>query len=163
MNKEIHMGQIEVGISEDELIASGIGSCLVITLYDSKQKIGALAHTMLPARRMILEARNSEHERRKTNPGPPDTRYADTAIDVMLNKIEAQGAKRENIEAKIIGGANMFSSLASDDVGRDNIASAREKLKAEGIEIVGECVGGSQGRSIEFSPTTGVVTVKVKF
>jgi chemotaxis receptor (MCP) glutamine deamidase CheD len=31
----------------------------------------------------------------------------------------------------------------------------------EGIKIVGEQVGGSQGRLVEFSPTTGIGTVKV--
>ncbi|MFB0524815.1 MAG: chemotaxis protein CheD, partial [Phycisphaerae bacterium] len=65
-------------------------------------------------------------------------------------------------EAKLIGGANMFPSFNSD-IGKDNVSSAKEKLKKERIKIVGECVGGSQGRSVEFSPTTGVVTVKIKF
>ena len=171
------MGQIEVGKAEDELIASGIGSCLVITFYDPKHKIGALAHTMLPARRMhalspsaslrvnsaeeSFEARSSEHERRK-NPESPDTRYADTAIDEMLKRIEAEGAKREFIEAKIIGGANMFSAFESS-IARDNISYSKEILKKLGVVIAGECVGGSQGRSVEFLVASGVVTVKTKF
>jgi chemotaxis protein CheD len=161
VNKEVQMGQIEVGKNEDELIASGIGSCLVITFYDPKQKIGALAHTMLPARRMSFEARDAKNERR-ANPNSPDTRYADSAIDEMLKRIEAQGAKREDLEAKLIGGANMFSAFISK-IGEDNISYAREKLKKVGILVVGECVGGSQGRSVEFSVASGVVTVKTKF
>lgn len=159
---EIHMGDIAVAKDEDILIASGIGSCLVITFYDPKQKIGALAHTMLPARRLSFEVCNSKDERRKTNYESPDTRYADTAIDEMLKRIEAQGVKRENIEAKLIGGANMFSTFKSD-IGENNISYAREKLKKAGIAIVGECVGGSQGRSVEFSVASGIVTVKTKF
>ena len=172
MNKEVQMGEIGVGGTDDNLIASGIGSCLVITFYDPKQKIGALAHTMLPARRMFFEVRDVKDERRKINlnspssakasEGKPDTRYADTAIDQMLKRIEAEGAKRENLEAKLIGGANMFSAFKSD-ISEDNISYAREKLKKEGIVIVGECVGGSQGRSVEFSVASGVVTVKTKF
>ena len=164
------MGQIQVGKDEDELTASGIGSCLVITFYDPKQKIGALAHTMLPARRMhalseaegSFELRNPKEERRHTNPGSSDTRYADTAIDEMLKRVETEGAKREFIEAKIIGGANMFSAFKSD-IAEDNISYARGKLKKLGIAIVGECIGGSQGRSVEFSVASGVVTVKTKF
>lgn len=162
MNKEVQMGEIEIGGAEDNLIASGIGSCLVITLYDSNQKIGALAHTMLPARRMTSEMHAPQHERRITNNASPDTRYADTAIDQMLKKIEAKGAKRENLEAKLIGGANMFSAFKSD-ISENNISYAREKLKKKGIAVVGECVGGSQGRSVEFSVATGIVTVKTKF
>ena len=173
MNKEVQIGQIEAGRAGDELIASGIGSCLAITFYDPKHKIGALAHTMLPARRTFFETRNSEHERRKsaersgaspkgTSPGSPDTRYADTAIDEMLKRVQALGAQRENIEAKIIGGANMFSAYKSD-IAEDNISYARGKLKNLGIPVAGECIGGSQGRSVEFSVASGIVTVKTKF
>lgn len=162
MDIDVHMGEIETAKADDNLIALGIGSCLVITLYDSKQKIGALAHTMLPARRMSFEAHNPNHERRTTNDESPDTRYADTAIDEMLKRMEAQGAKRENLEAKIIGGANMFSAFVSD-IGENNISYARKKLKKAGIPIVGECVGGSQGRSVEFSAASGIVTVKTRF
>ena len=164
------MGQIKVGKNGDELIASGIGSCLAITFYDPKQRVGALAHTMLPARRMHVlsevegsfELRNPKEERRHTNPGSPDTRYADTAIDEMLKRVETEGAKKEFIEAKIIGGANMFSAFKSS-ISEDNISYAREKLKKVGIRLVGECTGGSQGRSVEFSIASGVVTVKTKF
>jgi len=155
------MGKIEIAKGEDNLVASGIGSCLVITFYDPKQKVGGLAHTMLPARRMSGESRDLKFERR-ANSESPDTRYADTAIDEMLDKLLARGAKRENLEAKLIGGANMFSSFVSK-IGEENIAYAKEKLKRTGISIVGECIGGSQGRSVEFSAASGIVTVKTKF
>jgi len=56
----------------------------------------------------------------------------------------------------------MFSAFESD-FGKENVSRAKEKLKKAGIAIVGECVGGSQGRSVEFSVTTGIVTVKTKF
>jgi len=80
----------------------------------------------------------------------------------VIKRIETLGAKRESIEAKLIGGANMFSAFESD-FGKENVSRAKEKLKKAGIAIVGECVGGSQGRSVEFSVTTGIVTVKTKF
>ena len=101
-------------------------------------------------------------ERREINPKLSDTRYADTAIDEMLKKMEAHGAKKEFIEAKIIGGANMFSAFKSD-ISENNISYAKEKLKKAGVKLVGECIGGSQGRSVEFSVASGIVTVKTKF
>ena len=162
-NIEVYMGDVAVTKGEDNLAASGIGSCLVITFYDPKHKISALAHTMLYARRLSSEVRSSKNERRKTDPDEsPDTKYADTAIDEVLKRIESLGAKRENVEVKLIGGANMFSAFESDFV-KENITRVREKMKKAGIAIVGECVGGSQGRSVEFSVTTGIVTVKTKF
>lgn len=176
---EVHMAEAVTNPGDYVLVTSGIGSCLVITLYDSKLQIGALAHTMVPSsakRDAQYHQRASAHlsyeastigqacavaERVSTK--TEDTKYVDVAIDKMLRGLKARGSKREDLEVKLIGGANMFPSLMSDDIGKDNVLSAKEKLRAEGIRIVGECVGGSQGRSVEFSPTTGVVTVKLKF
>ncbi len=159
---EVHIGKISVAKGNENLTASGIGSCLVITLYDPKRKIGALAHAMLPSRRSSIVTRESSTESQTSNPEQRDTRYVDNAIDEMLKKTEAQGTKKEDIEAKLIGGANMFSAFQSD-IGKENVRCAKEKLKKEGIKLVGETVGGSQGRSVEFSVASGVVTVKVKF
>jgi chemotaxis protein CheD len=175
---EVHMGDIAAIRGAHSLITSGVGSCLVITLYDPKLQIGALAHAMLPSSRM----QNTQHEihpdgdlssealsgrqaclvAEHVSARVKDTRCIDVAIDEMLSWLETQGARREDLEAKLVGGANMFPSFESD-IGKDNVLDAKEKLKREGIKIVGECVGGTQGRSVDFSPTTGVVTVKVKF
>jgi len=157
---EVRIGEIAVTMVRANLVASGVGSCVVITLYDRELKIGAMAHAMLPSRdgagRPIEEGRRDAEHRIQ------DARYVETAIDEMLKKMEAKGTKREDLEAKIIGGANMFSAFESD-IGMDNVSCAKEKLKKEAIKIVGECVGGSQGRSVEFSLGSGIVTVKTKF
>ncbi len=178
MDIEVHMGDIAVIDGPHNLITSGVGSCLVVTLYDPKLQIGALAHTMLP----LSPMQSTEHDTRlsgslsseapfgrqtcivaeQVSAKVEDTKYVDVAIDQMLKRMESKGAKRKDLEAKLIGGSNMFPSFNSD-IGKDNVLRARDKLKTEGIRIVGECVGGSQGRSVEFSPTTGVVTVKIKF
>lgn len=157
---EVKMGEIVVDNGRDNLTASGVGSCVVITLYDPQLKIGAMAHAILPSRND--GEKPIKKEQRYTRYNIRDTRYVDSAIDEMLKKLEARGAKRKDIEAKIVGGANMFSGVESD-IGSDNVLRAKEKLKAEGIRIVGECVGGSQGRSAEFSIASGVMTVKTKF
>jgi chemotaxis protein CheD len=156
----------------------GVGSCLVVTLYDPKLQIGALAHSMLPS----SPTQSTEYKTPLFGSSPSEslpgqqaclvaeqvstetkeTKYIDVAIDEMLQRMQTKGAKREDLEAKLIGGANMFPSFDSN-IGKDNVLSAKELLKKKGIRIVGECVGGSQGRSVEFSPTTGVVTVKIKF
>jgi len=60
-----------------------------------------------------------------------DTKYIEIGIDEMLKKMLAQGSKREDLEAKIAGGANMFPAFESD-IGRNNVLSAEEKLKKEG-------------------------------
>jgi len=159
-DKEVKIGEIAVTMARDSLVASGVGSCVVITLYDRQLKIGAMAHAMLPSRDGA--GRPAEEGQRDKQYKTQDVRYVETAIDEMLKKIEAQGTKRKDLEAKIIGGANMFSAFESD-IGKGNVLCAKKKLKKEAVKLVGECVGGSQGRSVEFSLASGIVTVKTKF
>ena len=160
MNIEVKMGEIAIAGAEDILTATGVGSCIVITLWDPLLKIGTLAHAMLSSQNKGQKKREEVLQHVKfVN---PDNRYVHSATNEMLKKMESQGVKRENIEAKIIGGANMFSAFRSY-IGSENVLSAKSKLKEEGIKIIGECIGGSQGRSVEFSISSGVVTVKTKF
>ena len=149
---EVRVGETAVAKGSETFRASGVGSCVIVTLYDPKHRVGALAHALLP-----------------TSPRPRDrgasaggAKYVDTAIDAMLEKMRAYGAEKENLEAKIVGGANMFADFQSN-VGRDNVAAAKAKLEAEGIGLAGESVGGSIGRSVEFCVASGVVTAKTKF
>ena len=146
---EVHMGEWVVTANGNTLAASGIGSCVVVTLYDPQRKIGALAHAMLPP-----PLHPHGHDSR-------DAKYTDVALDQMIAEMLARGANKHNIEAKLVGGANMFAGFKAR-IGDDNASSAREKLKKEGITLAGECVGGSQGRSVEFCISTGLVTVKTR-
>ena len=151
-NVEVHVGEIAVVKGSGTLCASGIGSCVIVTLYDPTRRVAGLAHALLP----------SSPRPRDENASAGDTKYVDTAIDAMLERMSAYGVKKKNLEAKIAGGANMFTEFQSN-VGKGNVAAARAKLKAEGIELVGEVVGGHIGRSVEFCVASGIVTAKTKF
>ncbi len=155
MDIDVKIGDVAIAKDSDNLSASGIGSCLAIILYDPKLKLGALAHAMLSSPTVGPGLQVTAHE-------SGDTKYVDVAIDEMLTKMLSRGAKREDLEAKLIGGANMFPAFKSD-IGNQNVLCAEEKLKKEGIKMIGEAVGGSQGRSVEFSVSSGIVTVKIKF
>ena len=146
----ISVGQIAVGTRSDILTTSGVGSCVVVVLYDRKQKVGAMAHALL----------SSAVDR--SRPSPLDTQYVEAAIDAMIAELGGGGAEKERLVAKLVGGANMFAEFGAD-IGARNVAAAREKLKAEGIEVVEECVGGVHGRSVEFCAASGVMSVIGKF
>ena len=151
----INPGTIKVTNIQNKLVASIMGNRIIITLFDYENKIGAMAHAMLPNNCSLVVGRKLPNESRHT-------KYVDEAIDEMLRNMESKGAKAGDLEAKIAGGANMFPACGSD-IGRDNVLSAREKLKKEGMKLVGESVGGTIGRSVEFSVASGIVTVKIKF
>lgn len=149
-NIDVSMAKMEMTRSPNKLTALGIGSCIVITLYDPVLKAGALAHPMLP-------------DSTKSEPSENPIKYADLAIDVMIKKLGSIGSRRKDLEAKIVGGADMFPNIGEGvETGEANVLAVKEKLKREGIRLTGEATGGSTGRSVEFDLTTGIVTIKIK-
>jgi chemotaxis protein CheD len=65
------------------------------------------------------------------------------------------GSSRQNLIAKVFGGANQINS--STNVGERNAQIAREQLATLGIRLVLENTGGTIGRKIKFNTCTGVV------
>lgn len=148
VKKKIFINIGEYKVSKEPIILEciGLGSCVGICLWDRKKKIGALAHVML--------GRSSDSHLSDINP----FRFADKAIDAMLSDMLALGAKKEDIVAKIFGGANLFRQ-SSFKIGEKNVVIIEEELRKRGIPIVAKDVGGNHGRSIWFDTSTGKVVV----
>ncbi|MFH1783339.1 MAG: chemotaxis protein CheD [bacterium] len=149
---KVGMADIKVSVSPNVLTTLGLGSCLGIILYDPVKKVGAMAHTMLPDINMVKIQRNK-------------AKFSNSAITEMIQKMIKLGAHSKNLEAKIIGGAHMFTgakiiNTTAFNVGERNILSAREALEQQKIKIVGEDVGGDYGRSVEFNLDTGKVKIR---
>ena len=76
--------------------------------------------------------------------------------------MEAKGASRSRITAKIAGGAKMFEenggSLGS--IGQRNIESVRMVLRKEGIRLLKEDVGGGVARTLLFDVGSGLGCVR---
>ena len=64
-----------------------------------------------------------------------------------------------------MGGANLFVSSAGDrepllQIGRRNIEAVSSALRRLGLPIVGEDVGGTYGRSVEFCIVDGRLRIR---
>ena len=90
------MAEYKAAKSPATLITLGLGSCVGVVLYDSLTKVGGLAHVMLPDSNLS--------SKKEYNPG----KFADTAIDALIQDMLGLGVDRSNIISKIAGGAQMF-------------------------------------------------------
>ena len=143
--KIIGIGDSAVGKAPGVIVTLGLGSCVGVCLWDSRTKIGGMAHVMLP-----------ESGGRKDKPG----KYGDTAVDHLLEEMKKIGlTSKSGVVAKIFGGAAMFKQ-SSMDVGKRNVESVKRSLRKAGIRIAAEDTGGNRARSIEFNLDTGEVMVK---
>ena len=70
------------------------------------------------------------------------------------------GARKERLEAVLVGGARMFAIGSSMDIGARNEAATREALATHRIPVRAAATSGSTGRTIRVNPGNGVVTVK---
>lgn len=149
---------VKVGMADLNAIAesgilrtTGLGSCVGLTLYDPVSKVAGMAHIMLPSSSI---AREGQLNRAK---------YADTAIPALLELLSQLGAAKTRLQAKLAGGAQMFSFSGNNDlmrIGARNVESCKEILHDLKIPISGEDTGGSYGRTIELSNETGIMKIR---
>jgi chemotaxis protein CheD len=139
------MGQIVV-VAGEESARAVLGSCVGVTLYDPIEKIGALAHIVLP--------------RADGRPGLPG-KFVDTAIPWMIESLQQRGAVRRRLVAKLAGGSKMFAAQGPFLIGDQNAEAARSLLKQHKIPLLAEHVAGSQGRRVTLECVSGLLTVEV--
>lgn len=150
MRERVGISELKLALAPAVLVTYGLGSCVGITLYDPLLRIGGMAHTLLPAPR----------------PEPADLRpgkFVVTAIHALLAQLLAAGAHRERLQAKLVGGANMFENLfppGGEQVGERNVQAARTLLAELRVPVVAEDTGGSFGRTAELHLLSGELRVR---
>lgn len=151
MSNVITVGMADYKTSKipDILMTAGLGSCIGICISDPVEKVGGMAHIMLPT--------SNGH------PGVNPAKYADTAVELMIQDILRLGAKKMRLRAKIAGGAQMFSFPGKTNVlkiGDRNAEAVEVELKRLGIPLLVADVGGSFGRTIHFDVGTGDLKIR---
>ncbi len=90
-------------------------------------------------------------------------RFADIAIPKMIESMKDKGAKKENMKAKVVGGACMFAELKLNaDIGKRNYEAVKKILVEYGIPIEFEEVGGATGRTIRFDTSEAKLRIHTK-
>lgn len=129
-----------------------LGTCVSLTFWHPEFQLGGMCHYMLPSR---------SDERRHADLPEQDGRYADEAIDILLQSITAAGTSYRDYQVKVFGGGNMFPDHASGGhVGMKNVEAARRLVRRHGLNCVAEHLGGYGYRKVIFDIGSGNVWVK---
>lgn len=149
--------EIQVGIADlkvvrepGRLITLGLGSCVGVSLYDPMVKVGGLLHVMLPDSTQFSNVNKL-------------AKFADTGIPLMIQELQKMGARINRMQAKLVGGAQMFSGLDEKmtlNIGLRNTEKSREVLSNLNIRILAEDVGGNRGRTMIVDTASGMVTIR---
>jgi chemotaxis protein CheD len=141
----IHVGEIYIAEKPTE-IATVLGSCVGVCLFDRKLKIGGMNHYLLPL---------------WNGNGLKSPKFGNVSIPKMIEQAKAVGCKIDDIEAKVFGGANANPTNLEDMmIGKKNIIIAKEILTQSKISIVAEDTGGTRGRRIVMRSDTNHIWLR---
>ncbi|MDD2853279.1 MAG: chemotaxis protein CheD [Desulfuromonadaceae bacterium] len=127
------------------LISTVLGSCVAVCMWNKVAHVGGMNHIMLPYW-------NGE--------GLATPKYGNIAMEKLLGKMLAIGGRRENLVAKVFGGANVSGTgLEMYMIGDRNTTLVSDMLEEFRIPVVAKDIGGRVGRKIIMNSSTGVVLV----
>jgi len=129
-------------IETEKPIATLLGSCVAVCLFDPKLKLGGMNHFLLPS---------------KTSSANADTDVilnGDYAMEVLANGLYSKGANKSRLVAKAFGGGTIVSSIRMA-IGERNAQFAQEWLEREGIPLIASDFSGPWSRKVVFVPETG--------
>lgn len=139
----VYTGEVSTSDESADLKSSPLGSCVVVVLFNENNKIGGMAHIMLPGK--ASEKRNAD-----------SGKYAENSIDMLLGKLAAKGVRKDNLKAVVVGGGNVLKR-ANDTIGTDNLESVNQLLEENKIETVAFSVKGTERKTVRFDIEAGVI------
>ena len=137
-----------------------LGSCVSITLWHPRMKIGGMCHYLLP-RRGATEVAQAAGE----------GNYAEGAMQLFMRELRRTRTRPDEYMVKLFGGGSMFRETSGDafavpdpvgscNVADQNVRAGRELLAEHGFNIAAEQVGGFGSRLLVFEVWSGDVWLR---
>lgn len=127
-----------------------LGSCVAITLWNSRLGLGGMCHYVVP-------------RRGHTDPSSTlDGRYAEEAVRMFIREVNRHGTRPDEYEVGLFGGGYQFPAQRGGtfDVPGQNVSAGRKLLQFAGFHVGAEHVGGTGPRTVELDLKTGVVRLR---
>ena len=132
------------------LVTYALGSCIGLCLYDPQACIGGMLHCLLP---------NAKENPEKARQNP--FTYADSGMNLLLEKLLSIGATKRRIQVSIAGGAKrLLTETDAFDIGKRNYLAIRKGLWKSGLFVRAEDVGGSTPRTMYMHMADGSVIIR---
>lgn len=142
----------EIYLAREPMILKTIlGSCVGVTFWCARLGAGALCHGVLPTCPPLTGRKEGQ-------------RYVDYAIRYLIGQFDALGARRQEVEIKVFGGADVLPVSRERarrlTIGAMNCRTALEVLEQEGLHVMASDLGGKYGRTIHFDTGSGEVLAR---
>lgn len=137
----------EMAVSrQPAVIATLLGSCVAICLFNKQLKAGGMNHYMLPT----------------GTKGDMMGKYGDYATEKLVEMMLKLDSNRSNLVAQVYGGGAVVGHLSTGvGIGEKNIEMAMKLLDKHGIAIIKKDISGTNGRKIFFDTGTGNIEMRL--
>jgi chemotaxis protein CheD len=128
--------------AQPSAVTTVLGSCVAICLWDPLTSVGGMNHYLLPF---------------FAGAGHGSPRFGNAAMAQLLDRLQALGAARGRLQAKVFGGACVLEAFQAREghLGEKNAGVAFKLLGDLGIPVVSRDVGGRSGRKLIFHTDLG--------
>ena len=126
-----------------------LGSCVGVTLWHPKRRLGGMCHYLLP-------------DRRRPAGVELDARYGDEALELLACEIARAGSRPSEFIAHLYGGADTLPDRLGSklNVGERNIERGFVAIDELGFQLEGVDVGDNVPRTVCLDLATGEVTMR---
>jgi putative nucleotidyltransferase with HDIG domain len=130
-------------LAKESKLFAVLGSCVGVAIFDKHSNIGGLVHLALPEPVSDINPDNA-------------TAYASTGLPTFINTLLSEGAKGDQLEAVVAGGALTAPISQTDinlDLGGRTTDKVLEILNQNKIKIIQSDTGGYNGCTLVLDPT----------
>ncbi len=143
----IFQGDFYVCSRSDVFLTTVLGSCIAVCMRDPVAGCGGMNHFLLP-----------DSENLEDHFPSLALRYGSYSIERLINAILSRGGRRDRLEVKIFGGANVQQGYS--DIGGRNVDFIEHYFAKERISVSAVDLRGNQPRKLRYFPTTGRAQVR---
>ncbi|MFA6286483.1 MAG: chemotaxis protein CheD [Opitutaceae bacterium] len=151
-----HLQPGELLVTQEPIwVVTLLGSCVAVTMFNSRFRLSAICHAMLP------KPPGAHASGRRSD---ECFRYVSHAIPAMAERFARLGLEPAEVEVKMFGGGNVIdlggNPQGDRSIGDANVALATQLLREARFQLKGHSVGGNCGRKIAFNTHSGEVLHK---
>ena len=135
----------------DTRIRTLLGSCVSITMWHPRLRIGGMCHYM------------NSRGRPGRAPGDLDGRYADDVMEMFMAELVRSRTAPAEYEVKMFGAGNQFpgkNAGSTINVPDENIEGGLALLDQYGFSVAKRHIGGNGYRHVVFDVATGNVWIR---
>ncbi len=141
-------GQLYLG-ERATVVRTLLGSCVGITLWHPRRRIGGMCHYLLP-------------ERGRSPAAALDGRFGDEALEILVALLLRMGTRPAEYEAHLYGGADAIpdAAMVKLNIGERNIEQGWALIDHYGFQLRDVDVGDRVPRTVQLDLRNGEVQMR---